>query len=97
LDFGGVTGEFLEAIHEENGRYRIEFWAAAWLFYGPPLDATLTSHQWAEIATCRFIYSEQQEWLQRRYSPACAGAVLDICCRDARVGTWSDVVRVHSG
>jgi energy-coupling factor transporter ATP-binding protein EcfA2 len=59
-----------------------ENFAAAWLWFGPPLDKELTPGQWAEIASCGVLFHDQIEWLRRKATEEAKQELARICAAD---------------
>ena len=75
--------------------WRQEDSAAAWLWFGPPLDKELTPFQWAEIASCGVLFHDQTEWLKRKATEEAKQELARICTADnARV--WHQALQAAS-
>lgn len=70
-----------------------ENFAAAWLWFGPPLDKDLTARQWAEIACSGILFHDQMEWLKRKATPEAKLELAQTCtAEDARI--WNQALQV---
>lgn len=86
-------GQLSTAVHRTSrNTYTVEGWAAAWLSYGPVIDASLRADQWAEIALFGFNVNDLHEWLQRQHSRAGERLAAELC-QDQRIGAWADLLR----
>jgi hypothetical protein len=66
--------------------------AAAWLWLAPALDKEVTPVQWAEIASCGVMFSDQSEWLSRHVSEE-ALAELAARCDSDDVEVWAHALQ----
>ena len=83
---------FSEAVrHVEGSSWKVDVRAGAWMFYGPALDLDLTPEQWAQVATCGFLFDKQFSWLRRKCTDAAKSVVAEIC-RDPAVRTWAQAL-----
>lgn len=86
-------GELSSAVRRTaKHSYRVSPWAAAWLAYGPAVNASLRADQWAEIALFGLNVEEQHEWLRRKHTPAAERMAVSRC-QDKRVSAWADLLR----
>ena len=85
-------GELQSAVRRvRKGSYRIANWAAAWLAYGPAIDARLKPRQWAEVAVFGMNLSDQHEWLSRQHTPASERIAAELC-QSSLVSAWADLL-----
>jgi hypothetical protein len=65
--------------------------AAAWLWFGPPLDKSVEPRQWAELASCGVLFDDQTSWLRRHANTEAVLELVDICqATDSR--TWHEAL-----
>jgi hypothetical protein len=70
---------FIEAIQRgEDRSFSIEREAGAWLWLGPVLDIAPTDEQWAELATCGVLGTNQREWLRRQATPESVRLAIEL-------------------
>ncbi|MGH2944686.1 MAG: hypothetical protein ACRDPC_00120 [Solirubrobacteraceae bacterium] len=50
----------------DHGTWRQEYGSAAWLAYASALGLTVTSEQWAQVASCGVLFDPQRLWLRER-------------------------------
>jgi len=63
-----------------------ENFAAAWLWFGPPLDKDLSPAQWSEVASCGVLFHDQTEWLKRKATEASKRELARTCsAEDTRI------------
>jgi hypothetical protein len=83
---------FAETITRTNANsWTQENLAAAWLWFGPPLDKDMTPHQWAELASSGILFHDQIEWLQRKASTE-AKLELARTCRAGDSRVWYEAL-----
>jgi hypothetical protein len=71
---------------ESPNAWRQENLAAAWLWFGPPLDKTLDTRQWAELASCGILFDDQTSWLRRQADVQGVRQLAETCqATDSRV------------
>jgi hypothetical protein len=72
--------------------WRQENFAAAWLWFGPPLDKELTPSQWAESASCGVLFHDQTEWLKRKATEEAKQELARSCAAEsARI--WNQALQ----
>jgi hypothetical protein len=85
-------GELASAVRRTAANsYSVDGWAAAWLSYGPAIDASLRPDQWAEIALFGLNVNDQHEWLQRQHSRA-GERIAARLCRGRGISAWADLL-----
>jgi hypothetical protein len=79
-----------QSWRQENG-------AAAWVWYGPAIDKSLTPTQWAQIAASGVAaFDEQHEWLRRHCTEEAVGQLVGLLRNDdAKV--WDYALRAIPG
>src|ERR1039458_114807 len=74
-----ITRDSPNAWRQENP-------AAAWLWFGPPLDKSVNAHQWAELASCGILFEDQTSWLRRHADSQSVMQLAETCnAPDSRV------------
>lgn len=86
-------GELEKAVQHTPGGYTLSHWAAAWLFYGPAIDASLDVQRWAEVAVFGLNFNDIQEWLGRHHTRAKERRAAELC-KAKGIAAWSDLVAV---
>jgi hypothetical protein len=84
---------YAETITRTGGNsWSQENFAAAWLWFGPPLDKDLTPRQWAEIACSGILFHDQTEWLKRK---ATTEGKLELAqrCEDLDTRAWHQALQ----
>lgn len=78
---------------ESENSWRQENLAAAWLWFGPPLDKAVSPTQWAELACCGVQFNDQQVWLRGQATNEGQLALAAVCdSTEARI--WSQALSV---
>jgi hypothetical protein len=73
-----------------------EGFAAAWMWFGPPLDKDLSPRQWAEIACSGILFHDQTEWLERK-ATAEGKVELARSCRAQDSRVWHQALQATPG